>query len=108
MSWKAIAKAAQAEVLDSIPAKWKLDTAKYRTLTDVTSVPRECGILSDAQLSITDLTAVEVVKSIEARQLTAVQALEAFGARTAIAHQLVSMTLFLWYFTLMTMTRSIA
>ncbi|KAM0539863.1 hypothetical protein ACHAO7_011759 [Fusarium culmorum] len=90
MSWKAIAKAAQAEVLDSIPAKWKLDTAKYQTLTDVTGVPRDCGILSDAQLSITDLTALEVVKRIESRELTAVQALEAFGARTAIAHQLVN------------------
>lgn len=90
MSWKAIAKAAQAEVLDSIPTKWRLDLDKYRSLTDVTGVPRACGILSDAQLNITDLTALEVVRRIESRELTAVQALEAFAARTAIAHQLVS------------------
>jgi amidase len=94
MSWKAIAKAAQAEVLDSIPTKWKLDVDKYRSLTDVTSVPQDCGILSDAQLNITDLTALEVVKRIETHELTAVQALEAFGARTAIAHQLVRSSLF--------------
>ncbi|KAG5656005.1 hypothetical protein KAF25_001575 [Fusarium avenaceum] len=90
MSWKAIAKAAQAEVLDSIPTKWRLDLDKYRSLTDVTGVPRACGILSDAQLNITDLTALEVVRRIESRELTAVQALEAFAARTAIAHQLVN------------------
>ncbi|KAH6991720.1 amidase signature domain-containing protein [Fusarium venenatum] len=88
MPWKAIAKAAQAEVLDSIPKKWRLDVDKYRSLTDVTSVPRTCGILSDAQLNITDLTGLDVVKHIESHELTAVQALEAFGARTAIAHQL--------------------
>jgi amidase len=91
MSWKAIAKAAQTEVLGSIPMKWRLDPDKYRSLTDVTSVPRECGILSDAQLEITDLTALEVVKRIESCELTAVQVLEAFATRTAIAHQLVSM-----------------
>ncbi|OBS23112.1 hypothetical protein FPOA_03671 [Fusarium poae] len=90
MSWKEIAKSAQAEVLDSIPTKWKLSGDKYRSLTNVTSVPRDCGILSDEQLAITDLTALGVVKRIESHELTAVQVLEAFAARTAIAHQLVN------------------
>ncbi|KAF5019795.1 hypothetical protein F66182_8164 [Fusarium sp. NRRL 66182] len=88
MSWKAIAKAAQAEVLDSIPACWRLDPEEYRSLKNVTSVPRTCGILTDAQLKMTDFTAVEIIKRIEARELTAVQVLEAFAARTAVAHQL--------------------
>jgi len=93
MTWKAIAKVAQAEVLDSIPIKWRLNVDTYRSLKNVTRVPQTCGILSDAQLNITDLTALEVVKQIESRELTAVQVLEAFGARTAIAHQLVRMSL---------------
>jgi amidase len=100
MSWKAIAKAAQAEVLDSIPAKWKLSGDKYRSLTNVTSVPQDCGILSDEQLAITDLTALGVVKRIESHELTAVQVLEAFAARTAIAHQLVRVSPFCLVFDL--------
>ena len=94
MTWKAIARVAQAEVLNSIPMKWRLDVDKYRSLKDVTRVPQTCGILSEAQLNVTDLTVLEVVKKIESRELTAVQVLEAFGARTAIAHQLVIMSLY--------------
>ncbi|KAF4445805.1 hypothetical protein F53441_10450 [Fusarium austroafricanum] len=90
MSWQEIAKAAQAEVLDSIPVQWRLDQEKYRSLKDVTAVPETSGILTGPQLQITDLTAVEIVRRIESRDLTAVQVLEAFAARAAIAHQLVN------------------
>ena len=90
MSWEAIAKAAQAALLQSIPERWRLDLNRYRSMTDVTSVPYTCGILTDDQLKITELTAIEIVRHLETRELKAVQVLEAFAARTAIAHQLVS------------------
>ena len=90
MSWRAIADEAQAGLLRSIPDRWRLDVDAYSALKDVTGVPRTCGILTDDQLAITELTAAEIVRRIEAREFKAVQVLEAFAARTAIAHQLVS------------------
>ena len=88
MSWETIRTEAQARVLESIPARWRLDPQKYRSLKDVTSVPYTSGILTDDQLKITELTVVEIVKRLESRELKAVQVLEAFAARAAIAHQL--------------------
>lgn len=89
MSWQNIAKEAQAQVLKSIPHHWRLDPEKYTSLKDVTGVPTTCGILNDKQVEITNTTATEIVKRIEAREWKAVQVLESFAARAAIAHQLV-------------------
>jgi amidase len=88
MSWETIAQESQAGLLQSIPHRWRLNLDEYRSLTDVTHVPYKCGILTDAQLKITELTAVEIVGRLESRELKAVQVLEAFAARTAVAHQL--------------------
>lgn len=90
MNWQDIAKESQAKVLNSIPKCWRLDVNRYRDLKDVTNVPYTCGLLTDEQLRITDLTATEIVKKIETRELKALQVLEAFAGRAAIAHQLVS------------------
>jgi amidase len=89
MSWKAISKEAQGAVLESIPSRWRLDIEKYKSLRDVTSVPYTSGIMTKDQLEITELTAREIVKCLESREWKAVQVLEAFAARAAIAHQLV-------------------
>lgn len=88
MSWETIAQESQAELLQSIPYRWRLNLDEYLSMTDVTNVPYKCGILTDAQLEITELTAVEIVRRLESRELKAVQVLEAFAARTAVAHQL--------------------
>jgi amidase len=88
ISWKAISKEAQGAVLESIPSRWRLDIEKYKSLRDVTSVPYTSGIMTKDQLEITELTAGEIVKC-ESREWKAVQVLEAFAARAAIAHQLV-------------------
>jgi amidase len=89
MSWELVAKQSQANVLRSIPERWRLDAGKYISLKDVTEVPRTCGLLSEEQLEITELGATEIALRLESRQLTAVQVLEAFAGRAAIAHQLV-------------------
>ncbi|KAJ5991611.1 amidase signature domain-containing protein [Penicillium canescens] len=49
------------------------------------------------QLEITELTAGEIVKCLESREWKAVQVLDAFAARAAIAHQLVN-CLTDWFF----------
>lgn len=89
MSWKDISDKAQQEVLDRIPLKWRIDKTKYETLTNVIDVPRTAGILTEKQLVITELTVTELSAKISSRELKAVEVLEAFAARTAIAHQLV-------------------
>ena len=89
MSWKAISKEAQAAVLELIPARWRLDIEKYKSLRDVTSAPYTRCIMTKDQLEITELTAGEIVNCLESREWKAVQVLEAFVARPAIAHQLV-------------------
>ncbi|KAF5987272.1 hypothetical protein FCOIX_1127 [Fusarium coicis] len=90
MNWQEIAKESQAKVLNSIPKRWRLDVNQYRGLKDVTDVPYNCGLLNEEQLKITELTATEIVKKVETRELKAVQVLEAFAGRAAIAHQLVN------------------
>ncbi|KAF5722339.1 aconitate hydratase 1 [Fusarium mundagurra] len=62
----------------------------YQDLKDVTNVPYTCGLLTEEQLKITELTATEIVMKLETRELKAVQVLEAFAGRAAIAHQLVN------------------
>ncbi|GKZ26955.1 hypothetical protein AbraIFM66951_003908 [Aspergillus brasiliensis] len=88
MDWKVVAKEAQASVLEAIPVQWRLNPEDYHGQKDVSKVPYTCGILTEEQIQITELTATEIVKRLELRTLKAVQVLEAFAARTAIAHQL--------------------
>jgi amidase len=89
MSWQTIAKESQAKVVQAIPGCWRLNVDDYKSLKDVTRVPYTCGLLTEAQLKITELTATELVRQLQSRKLSAVQVLEAFAGRAAIAHQLV-------------------
>ncbi|CAG8290532.1 unnamed protein product [Penicillium salamii] len=90
MSWEALSKQAQADLLNSIPAKWRIDAEAFTAVTDVSQIPKTCGILSSRQIQITELTATELAKHIASRQLRAVEVLDAFAARAAISHQLVN------------------
>jgi amidase len=89
MSWETIAKECQAKVLQAIPDRWRLNVDDYKSLKDVTGVPYTCGLLTEAQLKITEFTATEIVQQLQTQKLSAVQVLEAFAGRAAIAHQLV-------------------
>ncbi|CAG8289766.1 unnamed protein product [Penicillium salamii] len=90
MSWEEVSKQAQADLLNSIPAKWRIDAKAFTTVTDVSQIPKTCGILSSRQIQITELTATELAKHIASRQLRVVEVLDAFAARAAISHQLVN------------------
>ncbi|OAA55296.1 Amidase [Niveomyces insectorum RCEF 264] len=89
-SWETIASACQSAVLNAIPDKWKLPTPPAASVTDVTGIPRSCGLLTPAQLDITEQTADALVKQLRSGQLTSVEVTEAFCARAAIAHQCVN------------------
>ncbi|KAM6532660.1 hypothetical protein FALCPG4_005712 [Fusarium falciforme] len=88
-NWQNISKEAQANLLQSIPPRWRIDATSYDHLSDVTRVPLTCGLLSPRQIEITELTVTELAACIRSRTLRATEILEAFVGRAAIAHQLV-------------------
>ncbi|KAK3704177.1 hypothetical protein LTR37_014017 [Vermiconidia calcicola] len=89
--YKAIAARTQQRVLDSIPQQWRLSPdLKAQHNGDAMSFVTDCGILTQRQLGITQLTATELLRQIHSSQLSAAEATEAFCARAAIAHQLVN------------------
>ncbi|KAH6675066.1 putative amidase [Halenospora varia] len=89
-TYQDIAAKAQAGVHNSIPAKWKLspEVLNLKDNANVIEIPRTCGILTPAQLDITEQTATELVAKLATGDLSSVEVTEAFCARAAIAHQL--------------------
>ena len=87
-----IAAKAQQGVLDSIPAKWKL-TSKAQAPSNVMDIPKTCGMLTPRQIEITEQTATELLGKLANGSLSSAEVTDAFLARAAIAHQLVSLFL---------------
>ncbi|KAF2171234.1 hypothetical protein M409DRAFT_50700 [Zasmidium cellare ATCC 36951] len=77
-------------VLDKIPKELVLpDSIIENPPLDVTRIPRECGLLTDEELDITEnYDLVALSEAIASRKLTSVQVTSAFCKRAAIAHQL--------------------
>lgn len=90
MSWQEAARKAQDAVNNAILPQWKLPPGCTERLKDVRSIPRICGLLSKEQIRVTELSAKELVKNLASGELSSSEVTEAFCARAAIAHQLVS------------------
>jgi amidase len=90
--WQKTASTAQESLLNSIPAAWRLPQPLDNSLTDVRSVPRTCGLLTEKQLDITELTASALVALLRDGKLSSVEVTEAFCGRAAIAHQCVTIS----------------
>jgi amidase len=90
MDGKSIASTCQEHVLKAIPQKWHLPSPPDESVTDVTGMPRSCGLLTERQLFLTEQTADSLVKQLQTGELTSVELTEAFCARAAIAHQCAS------------------
>ncbi|KAJ8595107.1 amidase [Rhizopogon salebrosus TDB-379] len=88
-SYETRARVLREQLEAKIPASLRLPPAilEYPPL-DVTRIPETCGLLMPAELAITELDATAVCQKIAAGELTAVEAVTAFGKRAAIAHQL--------------------
>ncbi|KAI7152552.1 amidase [Hortaea werneckii] len=89
--WQDIAARKQRERADRIPSQWKLSSAHIpgESRTIVLSVPRECGLLSEQELNITEnYDASALVSALASGKLKAVDVTTAFCKRAAIAHQL--------------------
>ncbi|KIY00802.1 uncharacterized protein Z520_03468 [Fonsecaea multimorphosa CBS 102226] len=88
--WQVVASKAQADLLNSIPPKWRLPEPVDPSVKDVRAIPRTCGLLTEKQLLITEQTASELVAQLRDGRLSSVEVTEAFCARAAIAHQCVN------------------
>ncbi|KAH7928662.1 amidase [Leucogyrophana mollusca] len=73
----------------SIPSSLRLPSSILGSLPlDVTGIPDSCGLLTSSELAITELDATTICQRIASGDITAVDAVSAFGKRAAIAHQL--------------------
>jgi amidase len=92
--WKVWAERKRAERDKGIPAEWLLpstitDTIRANSTISVIDIPRTCGMLTPKEVDITENhDAVDLVKKMAAKELTAVEVSQAFCKRAAIAHQL--------------------
>lgn len=75
---------------DRVPANLILPTSTIQNPPkNVTSVPRECGLLTAEEIDITEsYDATALAEAIASRKLSAVQVTVAFSKRAIIAHQL--------------------
>jgi amidase len=90
-SWKDLAQKKRNAILDSIPAKWRVEQSKLPSneeQRDVTGYIRQ--FLSKREVEITETDVVGIAKETSTGNWTAVEVTEAFCHRASLAHQLVS------------------
>ncbi|KAF8246482.1 amidase signature enzyme [Wilcoxina mikolae CBS 423.85] len=88
--WEEIGRQKRQERDSKIPDQWRLQNID-KSRTDVISVPRECGLLTDRELDITEnYDAKGIVDAIARQRWTAEEVTIAFCKRAAIAQQLVN------------------
>ncbi|KAH7370029.1 amidase [Rhexocercosporidium sp. MPI-PUGE-AT-0058] len=96
-NWETISRQKIAKRNSQIPTTWLISSEllpkdppikEYGT-QNVVQLPRECGILTSAEIEITETTSVQSLLSmIASRKLSATDVTTAFCKRTAIAQQL--------------------
>lgn len=93
--WKSIGRAKRDSCFEKIPKDWRLSASIVSGLDEnstqnVTSLPRECGILSAEEIEITEsYDATALLEKLSTSQLSSLAVATAFCKRAAIAQQLV-------------------
>jgi len=91
--WERKAEEKRTEVASNIPQQWLLpyhilDSIANGTMDNVLDVPRKSGILTKAELSLTeDFDATDLVSKLTSREITSFDLTLAFCKRAAIAQQ---------------------
>ncbi|KAL1894175.1 hypothetical protein Sste5346_005961 [Sporothrix stenoceras] len=94
--WKTIGLQKRQSVLDKIPQEWRLPAATLAEAheaneLDVTSIPRDSGILTADEITITEnYDATALLEKLAAAEYSALAVTTAFCKRAAIAQQLTS------------------
>lgn len=87
--WKAIAQRKRAEQHSRIPKSWLLPSLPPASTLDVRHIPRQCGILTAAELEITENhDATSLADAIRSQKYSAEAVTTAFCKRAAVAQQL--------------------
>lgn len=87
--WRDIAARKKAEQYARIPQAWLLPQPTDKDKSNILQVPRQSGILTDAELQITEkYDATELVDELSKGNLTSESVATAFCKRAAIAQQL--------------------
>jgi hypothetical protein len=91
-SWEMKAQKGRDILQNSIPKQWLLPADKLPPATqkNVTDFPRQSGLLSERELSITDTSATALVAEMGKGSLTAEEVVVAFLKRAVLGHQLVN------------------
>lgn len=90
-NWAVISKQVQESVLNSIPAPWKLPPQfQVAPGANISTVIPDNGLLTPEQLDITSKDCFQLAADVREGRLTAYKVTEAFCARAALAHQLVT------------------
>lgn len=89
MTWKDTIAAENARLDSTIPKEWRAAAPKDKAF--FMSWPRDSGILTDAELRLTETNAVELVQKLATGEVTSVAVTTAFCKRAALAQQLVSL-----------------
>lgn len=92
MGWEELVEKKRKALAELIPEKWRISVDKLPSASQhsVISYPETSGLLSDEELTITQLTIENLAERIASRKYSAVQVCEAFCHRAAIAQQLVN------------------
>lgn len=93
-TWKDIASAKQAARAAAIPEAWRIPAP---TSANVTGIPASCGVLTQAEVAITDTPAVDLVSQLADGALTSEAVVTAFCKRAAVAQQLVNCLTEVWF-----------
>lgn len=88
-NWQSIATRKQEECSSRIPKQWRLPPSIDKDRANVLNVPRDCGILTQEELRLTEhFDATSLLAGLLAGLLKSVDVVTAFCKRAAIAQQL--------------------
>jgi amidase len=91
MGWEESVDKKRKALASLIPEQWHIPTSQLpaQSQLSVISFFEKDGLLTDEELTITELTVQELAQKIASGKYTAVQVCQAYCHRAAIAHQLV-------------------
>jgi len=90
-NWEHQAQKGRDILINSIPKQWLLPADKLPppTQKNVIALPRQSGLLSERELTITDMSATGLVAEMGRGNLKAEEVVVAFLKRSVLGHQLV-------------------